>query len=156
MTKSTAMILRGAVTSAFLLCTSVPPANAQFISMNEPKSKTLKASENAFKVVLSEEEKNPLNFLVKINNPYQEPVRVYLRNRNGYNFLENKSFSRDQKMNMRLDLALLEDGEYTFVVKSDNAFFIKHFNLQSGDLMTAKIKGKEVMTTNRTVILEDE
>ena len=155
MTKSTAMILRGAVVSAFLFGTFTD-ADAQFISMNEPKRRELKSSENVFKVMLSEEEKNSLNFKIKVNNPAQESVRAYLRNRNGANMLDERTLYSSSKIVINLDLAPLEDGEYTFVVRSENGFYIKHFNLQSGDLMTAKIGGKEVMTTNRSVVLEDE
>jgi hypothetical protein len=155
MTKSTAMILRSAVFSAFLFGTFVE-ADAQFISMNEPKRRELKNSENVFKVMLSEEDKNPLNFKIKVNNPAQESVRAYLRNRNGANMLDEQTLYSSPKIVINLDLAPLEDGEYTFVVRSENGFFIKHFNLQSGDLMTAKVGGKEVMTTNRSVVLEDE
>ena len=155
MTKSTAMILRGAVVSAFLFGTFTD-ADAQFISMNEPKRRELKSSENVFKVMLSEEEKNSLNFKIKVNNPTQESVRAYLRNRNGANMLDERTLYSSSKIVINLDLAPLEDGEYTFVVRSENGFYIKHFNLQSGDLMTAKIGGKEVMTTNRSVVLEDE
>ena len=156
MTKSTAMILRGAVVSAFFLCTSVPHTKAQFISMNEPKRKALKPSENAFKVTILEEEKNPLNFRVKIDNPTQGIVKAYLRNKEGFDFLESKVLNNDPKVEIKLDLAMLEDGEYIFVVKSNNGFFLKNFNLQSGDLMTARINGKDTMTTNRKVILEDD
>ena len=156
MTKSTAMILRGAAISAFLLCTSVPHTKAQFISVNEPRRKVLKPSENAFKVIILEEEKNPLNFRVKVNNPTQGTVKAYLRNKEGFDFLESRVLSNDPKVEIKLDLAMLEDGEYIFVVKSNNGFFLKNFNLQSGDLMTAKINGKEAMTVNRKVILEDE
>ncbi len=155
MTKSTAMILRGAAISAFLFGMFVE-ADAQFISMNEPKRRELKNSENIFKVVFSEEDKNPLNFKIKVNNPTQESVRAYLRNRNGANILDERTLYSSSKIVLNLDLAPLEDGEYTFVVRSENGFFIKHFTLQSGDLMTAKVGGKEVMTTNRSVILEDE
>jgi hypothetical protein len=155
MTKSTAMILRGAVVSALFLSASAH-INAQFISMNEPRRKELKKSENVFKVLLSEEEKNPLNFKVSVVNPSQESVRAYLRNRNGANFLDERTLNSNPKMVINLDLAPLEDGEYTFVIRTENSFFIKHFNLQSGDLMTAKVGGKEVMTTNRSVVLEDE
>ena len=102
------------------------------------------------------EEKNPLNFKIQVNNPAQESVRVYLRNRNGSNFLDERTLYNNSKIDINLDLAPLEDGEYTFVVRSENGFFIKHFNLQSGDLMTEKIGGKEVMTTNRSVVLEDK
>jgi hypothetical protein len=156
MTKSTAMILRGIALSACLFCTSVQHTKAQFISMNEPKRKTLKATENAFKVVISEEEKNPLFFRVKVDNPSQGLVRAYLRNVDGFDFLESKMLSHDPKVEIKLDLSTLDDGEYVFVVKSNNGFFIKNFNLQSGDLMTAKINGKETMTINRTVVLEDK
>ena len=154
MTKSTAMILRGAIIAAFLLGTFIV-ADAQFISMNEPKRKVLKNAEAIFKVTLLEE-KNPLNFKIQVNNPAQESVRVYLRNRNGSNFLDERTLYNNSKIDINLDLAPLEDGKYTFVVRSENGFFIKHFNLQSGDLMTAKIGGKEVMTTNRSVVLEDK
>ena len=154
MTKSTAMILRGAIIAAFLLGTFIV-ADAQFISMNEPKRKVLKNAEAIFKVTLLEE-KNPLNFKIQVNNPAQESVRVYLRNRNGSNFLDERTLYNNSKIDINLDLAPLEDGEYTFVVRSENGFFIKHFNLQSGDLMTEKIGGKEVMTTNRSVVLEDK
>jgi hypothetical protein len=155
MTNSTAMILRGAAVSAFLFGSS-HVANAQFISMNEPKRRELKSSENVFKVMLSEEDKNSLNFKIKVNNPSQESVKTYLRNRNGANMLDERTLYNSAKIVINLDLAPLEDGEYTFVVRSENGFFIKHFNLQSGDLMTAKIGGKEIMTTNRSVVLEDE
>jgi hypothetical protein len=156
MTKSTAMILKGAALSAYLLCTSVPPTKAQFISMNEPKRKTLKTSETTFKVVISEEEKNPLNFRIKIDNPAQGTVKAYLRNKDGFDFLESKVFGNNPKVEIKLDLASLDDGEYIFVVRSNNGFFLKNFNLQSGDLMTAKINGKDTMTTNRMVVLEDD
>ena len=155
MTKSTAMILRGAVVSAFLFGTFVE-AGAQFISMNEQKRRELKSSENVFKVILSEEDKNFLNFKIKVNNPAQESVRAYLRNRNGANMLDERTLYSSSKIVINLDLAPLEDGEYTFVIRSENNFYIKHFNLQSGDLMTAKTGGKEVMMINRSVILEDE
>jgi hypothetical protein len=155
MTKSTAMILKGAAVAAYLLCTSVPSANAQFISMNEPKRKSLKTSENAFKVVI-QEEKNPLNFRIKVDNPAQGTVKAYLRNKDGFDFLESKVLSNESKVEIKLDLAMLEDGEYIFVVKSNNGFFLKNFNLQSGDLMTARINGRDTMTTNRKVILEDD
>jgi hypothetical protein len=155
MTKSTAMILRGAVVSAFVLSASAQ-INAQFISMNEPRRKELKKNENVFKVQISEEEKNPLNFKVSVVNPAQESVRAYLRNRNGANFLDERTLNSNPKMVMNLDLAELEDGEYTFVIRTENSFFIKHLNLQSGDLMTAKVGGKEVMMINRSVVLEDE
>ena len=155
MTKSTAMILRVAVISAFLFGTFVE-ADAQFISMNEPKRKESKNAESIFKVILSEEEKNPLSFKIKVNNPTQESVRAYLRNRNGANMLDERTLYNTSKIVINLDLAPLEDGQYTFVIRSESSFFIKHFNLQSGDLMTAKIGGKEVMTTNRSVVLEDE
>ena len=156
MTKSTAMILKGAALAAYLLCTSVPTAKAQFISMNEPRRKTLKPSENAFKVVILEEDKNPLNFRIKIDNPNQGVVKAYLRNKDGFDFLESKVLNNDPKVEIKLDLAMLEDGEYIFVVKSNNGFFLKNFNLQSGDLMTARINGKDTMTTNRKVVLEDD
>ena len=156
MTKSTAMILKGAALAAYLFCTSVPPAKAQFISMNEPKHKSLKTSEDAFKVVILQEEKNPLNFRIKVDNPAQGTVKAYLRNKDGFDFLENKVLNNDPKVEFKLNLATLEDGEYIFVVKSNNGFFLKNFNLQSGDLMTARINGKDTMTTNRTVVLEDE
>jgi hypothetical protein len=156
MTKSTAMILKGAAVAAYLLCTSVPPAKAQFISMNEPKRKSLKTSENAFKVVILEEEKSPLNFRMKIDNPTQGVVKAYLRNKDGFDFLESKVLSSDPKVEIKLNLAMLEDGEYIFVVKSNNGFFLKNFNLQSGDLMTARINGKDTMTVNRKVVLEDD
>ena len=155
MIKSTAMILRGAVVSAFLFSTFVE-ADAQFISMNEPKRRELKSSENVFKVSLSEEDKSPLSFEIKVNNPAQESVRAYLSNRNGANMLDERTLYSSSKIIINLDLAPLEDGEYTFVIRSENNFYIKHFNLQSGDLMTAKMGGKEVMTTNRSVVLEDE
>jgi hypothetical protein len=70
--------------------------------------------------------------------------------------LDERTLYSSAKIVINLDLAPLEDGEYTFVVRSGSGFFIKHFNLQSGDLMTARIGGKEVMTTNRSVVLEDE
>jgi hypothetical protein len=155
MTKSTAMILRGAVVSAFLFGTFVE-TDAQFISMNEPKRKELKSSESHLKVLLLEEEKIPLNFKITILNSAQSPVKVYLRNRNGYNYIYKKLLNSDAKILMKLDFSPLEDGEYTFVVKTENDFFIKHFNLQSGDLMTAKIGGKDMMTTNRNVVVIDE
>ncbi|MES2519910.1 MAG: hypothetical protein V4585_17465 [Bacteroidota bacterium] len=155
MTKSTAVILKGVAISALFL-NFIAQTDAQFISMNEPTRRELKSSENAFKVSLSEEEKNPLNFKVKIINPTQEPVKAYLRDRHGFNFLDEKLLSNDSKITMTLELAALEDGEYTFVIRTKNGFFIKHFNLQSGDLMTTKINGKDVMTTNRVVILGDE
>ena len=156
MTKSTAMILRGVAVSAFLLCASIPHTKAQFISMNEPRRKVLKPSENAFKVIISEEEKNPLSFRVKVDNPTQGTVKAYLRNKDGFDFLESKVLSNNPKVEIKLDLAMLEDGEYIFVVKSNNGFFLKNFNLQSGDLMTTRINGKDMMTTNRKVILEDD
>ncbi|MCU0471695.1 MAG: hypothetical protein MUF58_24255 [Arcicella sp.] len=154
MPKSTAMILRGASIIAFLLVSEV---KAQFISFNEPNRREFKNTPPSnFSVYLSEEEKNPLNFTVKISNPTQETVRAYLRNRNGFNFLDEKQLSKESKIAMKLNLALLEDGEYTFVIRTANHFFIKHFNLQSGDLMTTRINGREVMTTNRSVVLQDE
>jgi hypothetical protein len=156
MTKSTAMILRGVALSACLFCTSVQHTKAQFISMNEPKRKALKASENAFKVMISEEEKNPLSFRVKVDNPTQGLVRAYLRNVDGFDFLESKMLSQDPKVEIKLDLSTLDDGEYVFVVKSNNGFFIKNFNLQSGDLMTARVNGRDAMTINRKVVLEDK
>jgi hypothetical protein len=156
MTKSTAMILKGFALSAYLLCTYVPPAKAQFISMNEPKRKSLKTSENAFKVVILEEEKSPLNFRMKIDNPTQGVVKAYLRNKDGFDFLESKVLSNNPKVEIKLDLAMLEDGEYIFVVKSNNGFFLKNFNLQSGDVMTARINGKDTMTVSRKVVLEDD
>jgi hypothetical protein len=155
MTKSTAMILRGTVVSALFL-SAISQINAQFISLNEPRRKELKKGENVFKVVLSEEEKNPLNFNVSVINPTQESIRVYLRNRNGSNLLDERTLYNSPKIEINLDLAPLEDGGYTFVVRSESSFFIKHFNLQSGDLMTAKVGGKEVMMISRSVILEDE
>jgi hypothetical protein len=155
MTKSTAMILRGAVMSAFLFGTFIC-ADAQFISMNEPKRKELKSSESHLKVLLLEEEKSPLNFKITISNSAQNPVKVYLRNRNGSNYIYKKLLNSDAKILMKLDFSPLEDGEYTFVVKTENDFFIKHFNLQSGDLMTAKVGGKDVMTTNRSVVFAEE
>jgi len=155
MTKSTAMILKGVAIVAYLLCTSVLPAKAQLISMNEPKRKSLKASENTFKVIIQEEEKKPLSLKVKVDNPAQETVKAYLRNKDGADFLESKILNNDPKVEINLDLAWLEDGEYIFVVKSSNGFFLKNLNLQSGDLMTARINGKDTMTTNRKVVLED-
>jgi hypothetical protein len=149
------MILRGAVVSAFLFGTFVE-ADAQFISMNEPKRRELKSSENVFKVIFSEEDKKSLNFKIKVNNPAQESVRTYLRNRNGANMLDEQTLYSSSKIVINLDLEPLEDGEYTFVVRLEKGFFIKHFNLQSGDLMTAKVEGREIMTINRSVVLEDE
>lgn len=155
MTKSTAMILRSAMVAVFLF-NSFVEADAQCISINEQKHKELKNFGNSFKVILLEEDKNPLNFKIKVSNPAQESVRAYLRNRNEANILDERTFHYSTKIAINLDLSPLEDGEYTFVVKSENGFFIKHFNLQSGDLMTAKIGGKELMTTNRSVVLEDD
>lgn len=155
MTKSTAMILRIAVIPVIFICTSIE-LDAQFIFLNEPKRKELKNSESHFKVLLTEEEKNPISFNITILNLTQMPVKVYLRNRNGSNYIYEKLLNNDAKILMKLDFSPLEDGEYTFVVKTKNDFFIKHFNLQSGDLMTVKVGRKDVMTTNRSVVLEDE
>jgi hypothetical protein len=154
MTKSTNMILKGAVISAFLLFTTFH-IEAQSPS-NEPKKKVSKNAENAFKVTLSEDEKNPLNLKVNISNPAKETIKVYLRKRNDYTFLFEKLLGKDNKASMLLELSPLEDEDYTFVVKTENNFFIKHISLQSGDLTTTKVNGKEVMTTNRTIVLKDE
>jgi 6-pyruvoyl-tetrahydropterin synthase len=123
MTKSTAMILRSIVFSAFLLGI-FNEVDAQFISMNEPKRKELKSAENVFKVIFSEEDKNLLNFKIKVNNPTQESVRAYLRNRNGANMLDERTLYNSAKIVINLDLAPLEDGEYTFVVRSENGFLL--------------------------------
>ncbi|PWK28316.1 hypothetical protein LV89_01099 [Arcicella aurantiaca] len=154
MTESTNMILKGAVISAFLLLTTCH-IEAQSPS-NEPKKKVSKNAENAFKVTLSEDEKNPLNLKVNISNPSKETIKVYLRKRNDYTFLFEKLLGKENKASMLLELSPLEDEDYTFVVKTENNFFIKHISLQSGDLTTTKVNGKEVMTTNRTIVLKDE
>lgn len=154
MTKSANMILKGAVISALFLCT-ISNIEAQ-TSSNDSKKKVSKNAENAFKVTLSEDEKNPLNLKVNISNPAKETIKAYLRRRNDYTFLFEKLLGKENKSSMLLELSPLEDNEYTFVVKTENNFFIKHISLESGDLTTAKVNGKEVMTTNRTLILKDE
>jgi hypothetical protein len=132
-------------------------SNAQLMSFNEPNRKDFKnMNATTFNVVLSAEESNPLNFTVKINNPTREPMKMYLRYRNESNLLAEKELKNDAMAFMTLHFSTLDDGEYTFVIRSTNNFFIKHFHLQSGDLLTTRINGKEVMTTNRTITFEEK
>jgi protein tyrosine/serine phosphatase len=129
---------------------------AQIMSFNEPNRKNLKSvNATSFNVILSAEE-NPLSFTVKINNPTKEPIKLYLRNRNESNLLVEKEVNNDGIVLMTLHFSTLEDGEYTFVVRNTNHFFIKQFFLQSGDLSTTRINGKDVMTTNRTISFGDK
>lgn len=155
MKKSAAMILKGVVTATFLI-SSICLLSAQFISLNTPKRKELKATKNTFKVVFVEDEKAPLNFNVKVNNPTHNPIKVYLRSRAGFNFLEEKSIDKNTHTTMQLDLTPLEDGDYTFVVKNDDHFFIKHIILKSGDLVTSVVKGKPTMNIARSIQFSDE
>ena len=129
---------------------------AQLISFHEYNRKDIKnANANIFGVSFLEEE-NPLNFTVKINNPAKEPIKIYLRHRNDSVLLEEKVLKNDARVQMTLHFSTLDDGEYTFVVRTTNHFFIKNFRLQSGDLTTTRINGKEVMSTNRTITFEDK
>lgn len=155
MIKSASMILKGAVISAFIFCT-ISRIEAQTSSANDSKRKTTKNAENTLKVTLSEDEKNPLNLKVNINNTLKENVKVYLRKRNDFTFLFEKLLGKESKLSMTLEFAPLEDDEYTFVVKTENGFFLKNVSLQSGDLATIRVNGRDVMTINRTIKLSDE
>jgi hypothetical protein len=155
MIKSVSMILKGAVISVFIFCTTAR-IEAQTSSTNDSKRKTTKNAENTFKVTLSEDEKNPLNLKVNINNTLKENVKVYLRKRNDFTFLFEKLLGKESKLSMTLEFAPLKDDEYTFVVKTETGFFLKNISLQSGDLATIRISGRDVMTINRTITLSDE
>jgi hypothetical protein len=155
MSKSTAMILRGVVFSAFFSFAS-QSADAQFISMNEPRRKEFKNTEkNTFSVAFIQDEKNPFSCKVIVNNPTAEGVKVYLRNRNQFSYLDQLLGKNDSRIAVNLDLSLLEDGEYTFVVKTESNFFIKHISLDTLDLSSAKSGGKETMVLNRSLEIED-
>jgi hypothetical protein len=147
--------LKKILSISLLICISIFQIQAQFISKGELRRNDVKTTENRFKVSMSEDE-NPLNFRIKVDNPTKEPVRAYLRKKNESIFLEEQTISSDLKVVVKLELGLLADGQYIFVVKNNNGFFIKHINLESGDLLNARIGGKEVMTIGRTVILTDE
>jgi hypothetical protein len=147
--------LKKVVSVSLLICISVFQIQAQIISKGELRRNDVKTVENRFKASMSEDE-NPLNFRIKVDNPTKEPVRAYLRKKNESIFLEEKTISSDLKVVIKLELGLLTDGQYIFVVKNNNGFFIKHINLESGDLLNARIGGKEVMTIGRTVTLTDE
>jgi hypothetical protein len=158
MKKSAAMILKGVVMATFLISSisSISSLSAQLISLNTPKLKDLKSSKSTFKVVFVEDEKTPLNFNVKVNNPTHNPIKVYLRSRAGFNFLEEKSIDNNSHATMQLDLAPLEDGDYTFVIKNNDHFFIKHIILKSGDLVTSVVNGKPTMNIERSIQFSEE
>jgi hypothetical protein len=143
------------VSVSLLITLLIFQIQAQFIAKGELKRNEIKITDNSVKVSMSEDE-NPLNFRIKVDNPTKEPVRAYLRKKNESIFLEEKTISSDSKVVIKLELGLLADGQYIFVVKNNNVFFIKHINLESGDLFNARIGGKEVMTIGRTVTLTDE
>jgi hypothetical protein len=147
--------LKKVLSVSLLISISVFQIQAQIISKGELRRNEVKTIENRFKASMSEDE-NPLNFRIKVDNPTKEPVRAYLRKKNESIFLEEKTISSDLKVVIKLELGLLADGQYIFVVKNNNGFFIKHINLESGDLLNARIGGKEVMTIGRTVTLTDE
>jgi hypothetical protein len=147
--------LKKILSVSLLISISVFQIQAQIISKGELRRNEIKTTENRFKASMSEDE-NPLNFRIKVDNPTKEPVRAYLRKKNESIFLEEKTISSDLKVVIKLELGLLADGQYIFVVKNNNGFFIKHINLESGDLLNARIGGKEVMTIGRTVTLTDE
>jgi hypothetical protein len=155
MSKSTAMILRGVVFSALFSFVS-QCADAQFISMNEPRRKEFKNTEkNSFSVAFIQDQKNPFSCKVIINNPVSDDVKVYLRNRNQFNYIDQIIGKNDSRIAINLDLSLLEDGEYTFVVKTDNNFFIKHISLDTLDLSSTKSGRKETMVLNRFLEIGD-
>ena len=139
----------------FLLPT-ISKVDAQFISKNEPRRNEFKDDEKKFKVSISEDENNSLNFRVKVINPTKEPVKAYLRKKNESVFLEEKTISSDSKVVINLSLGLLGDGQYVFVVKNGNGFFLKNISLESGDLLNAKVGNKSVMSISRVVKLSDD
>ncbi len=139
-----------------LLLLTTFKVNAQFISKSEPKRNEFKDDEKKFKVSISEEENNSLSFRITVNNPTKEPVKAYLRRKNESIFIEEKTISSDSKVVINLNLGLLGDGQYVFVVKNGNGFFLKHINLESGDLLNAKVGNKSVMSIGRVVKLSDE
>jgi hypothetical protein len=143
--------LKKVVSVSLLICISVFQIQAQIISKGELRRNEVKTTENRFKASMSEDE-NPLNFRIKVDNPTKEPVRAYLRKKNESIFLEEKTISSDLKVVIKLELGFLSDGQYTFVIKNGNGFFIKYINLESGDLFNAK----DIMTIGRTVTLTDE
>jgi hypothetical protein len=139
------------------ICLNSHKIKAQAISLNEIARRELNNfNAISFKVSIVEADKDLLDFKVKINNPTQDSIRVYLRNRNGYNFLEEKTIKNEKKIAMTLHFSMLEDGEYTFVIRSPNNFFSKQFKVESGDLTNTRINGKDVTTINKKVEILDE
>lgn len=143
--------LKKVVSVSLLICVFVFQIQAQFISKGDIRKNDFKTTENKFKASIAEGD-NPLNFRIKVDNPTKEPVRAYLRKRDESVFLEEKTISSDLKVVIKLELGFLADGQYTFVIKNGNGFFIKYINLESGDLFNAK----DIMTIGRTVTLTDE
>jgi hypothetical protein len=135
----------------FLICSSFL-SKAQFISIDEARHKVKKAGKAGLFVDIHQDEKNPLIYKILINHTQAESIMTYLRPRNSADFIEQKDANlKDSHVMLNLHLAGLEDGEYTFVVKTENQFFIKHFLLTSGDLVCEKVGGKEVLTINRQI-----
>ena len=148
--------LKKVIFISFFLLPTILKVNAQFIAKNEPKRNEFKDNEKKFKVSISEEETNSLNLRIKVDNPTKEPVIAYLRRKNEFIFLEEKTISSDSKVVLNLNLGLLSDGQYVFVVKNGNGFFLKNINLESGDLLNAQVGNKPVMSIGRIVNLSDD
>ena len=139
-----------------LICSSFL-SKAQFISIDEARHKEVKKAEKAGLFVdIHQDEKNPLIYKILINHTQSESIMTYLRPRNSADFIEQKEANlKDSHVMLNLHLAGLEDGEYTFVVKTNNQFFIKHFLITSGDLVCEKVGGKEVLSINRQIQMVD-
>lgn len=135
-----------------LICSSFF-AKAQYISIDEARHKEVKkAGKTGLFVDIIQDEKSPLIYKILINHTHAESIMTYLRPRNSADFIEQKEANlKDSHVMLNLHLAGLEDGEYTFVVKTNNQFFIKHFLITSGDLVCEKIGGKEVLNINRQI-----
>ncbi|WP_026995948.1 hypothetical protein [Flectobacillus major] len=131
---------------------------AQYITIDEATNKVVKkAGKSGFFVNMIKDDKNPLLYKVLVDNTTQEPIFAYLRTRKSADFIEHKkAILKDSKVILNLDVAALEDGEYTFVIKTNSQFYIKHFLLTSGDLVCEKVGGKESLIIDRNMqIIED-
>lgn len=137
----------------FVICSS--EIKAQFIRVESNLKDFKNESAVTFNVSLMAGENNPLTYILKIDNPAQDSLKTYLRKRNDYNFLEEKRITKEAKSLMTLNFSMLDEGEYTFVVRTANNFFIKHFQVESGDLGTNRVKGKDVMNVNRVITFID-
>jgi hypothetical protein len=109
---------------------------AQYVSMQaDIRPKIDKSIRHSFQVLVSPNNKNPLNFKLIVNNPAKQLLAVNLTNLAGKSFQDDIFYRRPNYL-MDLDVGKLEDGSYVLSIKANDDISEKNIEISTQELGT--------------------